>query len=239
MSSIGSSPLTCVSGFWDVTNKYGDTKYYDWFNNTLRINSPYVFFTDKKTMPIIKQYRRNLPTFYIECNIEDFYTIKYKHKMITHEVHCPSIELNLIWNEKIFLLQKAYKINPFNSDFFHWIDAGICTYRDTPPPNKLFPNINTLNKLPKDKFIYSSSYNYMEHAVKNDNYYHSITGTYILHKNIIDNFVDLYIKYMDKLVDVNNIWTDQVILTHIYKDNKDLFFKICDGYGAIVEMLYN
>ena len=44
--------------------------------------------------------------------------------MITHPIHCPSIELNLIWNEKT----KNININPLNSDFFRCIDASICTF---------------------------------------------------------------------------------------------------------------
>ena len=43
---------------------------------------------------------------------------------------------------------------------------------------------------------------------------------------------------MTKLIDKNDIWTDQVILTHIYKDNKDLFYKLCDGYGTMVRTLF-
>ncbi len=97
--------MTCVSGYWNVTNKHGN-KFDKWFNNTLQINCPYVFFSDVKTIEIIKKYRKNLPTFYIECNISDFITYKYKDRMITHPIHCPSIELNLIWNEKIFLIKK-------------------------------------------------------------------------------------------------------------------------------------
>ena len=49
--------------------------------------------------------------------------------MKTHPKHCPSIELNLIWNEKIFFIEKAKNINPFNSEYFMWVDAGICTFR--------------------------------------------------------------------------------------------------------------
>ncbi len=45
--------------------------------------------------------------------------------MKTDSTHCPSVELNLIWNEKIFMLQKAYKLNIYNSDYFMWIDVGI------------------------------------------------------------------------------------------------------------------
>ena len=68
--------------------------------------------------------------------------------------------------------------------------------------------------------------------------HHHISGTsYILHKNIIDDFTNLYSDYLDKLIDKNNIWTDQVIWTFIFKDNRDKFFKLCDGYGKIINYL--
>jgi hypothetical protein len=211
----------------------------EWFENSLQINCPYVFFGNKETIEIVKQYRKSLPTFYIEYDIQDFVTNKYKHKMLTHPIHCPSVELNMIWNEKIFLIQKAFKLNPFSSDFFFWVDAGICKYRNNPPPSIFFPNINKLNTLPKDKFIYSSSEHYNELNVKSNIYYHHISGTfYILHKNIIEKCVNLYETYLNTLLNTNNIWTDQVILTHIFKDHKYLFYKLCHGYGEIIHYLY-
>lgn len=233
--------LTCVSGYWKIKNKHGN-KFNDWFKNTLKINCPYVFFGDKESIEIIKKYRNELPTYYIELNIEDFITYKYKDNMITNERNCPSIELNLIWNEKIFMIQRALKINPYSSDFFMWIDAGICTFRNKKPASTPFPNINKLNRLPQDKFIYCSTHNF----IYNNNFqkgkyhlYHHVSGiTYILHKNIIDKFVTLYNQYL-KLIDKNDIWTDQVILTHIYKNNKNLFYKLSDGYGSICNNLFN
>ena len=232
------SKLTCVSGYWKVTNKHGD-KYMDWFHTSLKINCPYVFFSDKETIEIIKKYRQDLPTVYIECNIEQFVTYPYKDKMISHPTHCPDVLLNLIWNEKIFLLQKALNINPFQSEFFCWIDAGICVYRDKLPPPTPFPNLDKLNKLPKNQFLYSASNPYYENAVQTTNYYHHVSGTsYILHKNIINDFAQLYHHYLTKLVNNFNIWTDQVILTHMFKNHKYLFHKVCDGYGEIVAELY-
>ena len=230
--------LTCVSCYFPVKNKH-DNKYLKWFENTLSIDCPYVFFTNSKYIDIIKKYRKHLPTYYIDCEIEDFFTYKYRNQMITHQIHCPSVELNLIWNEKIFMIKKAYEINPFNSEWFQWIDAGICSYRDNLPPNITFPNINKLNLFPKDKFIYSSSNEYINNLVTKTNYYHHISGTsYLIHKSLINRFVDIYQLYLDKLVDKDNIWTDQLLLTHIHKDNPDLFFKLCDGYGEIVKYLF-
>lgn len=186
----------------------------------------------------MKPYRNSYPTHYIEMEIEDFYTYKYKDKMVIDPRHCPSVELNLIWNEKLYMIQKACALNPFQSEWFVWIDAGVCTYRDSYPPQNVFPNVNKLHKLPVDKFIYSSSFPYDKMKVTNTKYYHHISGTtYILHKNMIDKFVAMYSDYLERLVDKNNIWTDQVVLTHIYKDSPGIFYKLCKGYGAIVKHL--
>jgi|688.fasta_scaffold231699_3 hypothetical protein len=229
--------LTCVSGYWRLHNKHGD-QFTNWFNTSLKINCPYVFFSDKETIEMIKPYREGLPTVYIELNIEDFVTYPYKDRMITDTYHCPSVLLNVVWNEKIFLIQKALDLNPFQSDFFCWVDAGICTYRKKAPPSIPFPNINKLNELPTNKFIYTSSEPYNPDLVQKTNYYHHVSGTYMLHKNIIPYFVNLYYQYFTTLVDKNNIWTEQVILTHIFKNHQYLFYKFCDGYGELYSQLY-
>jgi hypothetical protein len=232
--------LTCVSCYYPVKNKYGDS-YKEWFKTSLNINCPYVFFSTKEGIEYIKPFRKGHPTYYIEYNIEDFFTYKYKEKMKVDEMHCPSVELNLIWNEKIFMIQKAYQLNPYKTEWFKWIDAGICIYRDIMPPQTPFPNATTLNKLPKYMFIYSSSNNIIPdlNEINPTNYYHHVCGTsYLLHSNIINDFAELYEKYMDKLVDTNNIWTDQVILTHIFKHNTKIFYKIADGYGELNRALF-
>ena len=121
-----------------------------------------------------------------------------------------------------------------------WVDAGICVYRNKKPPSIIFPNIEKLNNLPRDKFIYSSSKNsYISDKFKKGKYYlnHHVSGNYILHKNVINKCALLYKKYL-KLIDKNDIWTDQVILTLMYRDNKDFFYKYCDGYGILCEKLF-
>ena len=69
---------------------------------------------DEESIEFVKKYRGNLPTYYVKLDIQDFITYKYKNQMITDSRHCPSIELNLIWNEKIFMIQRALKINVIN-----------------------------------------------------------------------------------------------------------------------------
>ncbi len=230
--------LTCVSGYWRVKNKHGDS-FENWFQKSLKINCPYIFFGDRDSLKIIKKYRCELPTQYIELNIEDFYTYRYRDRFIIDHTHCPSVELNLIWNEKIFLLKEALNIDRFLSEFYCWIDAGICVYRNKKPPQKPFPNVKKLNRLPKNKFIYSSSNRLNKEKINVENYYHHISGTsYIVDRNFVHEFSDIYAYYLDKLTIHKNIWTDQLILSHIYKDREDLFHKLCNGYGNLIPRLY-
>ena len=238
------SVLTCVSGFWPIKNKHG-TKFMNWFKTSLRVNCPYVFFTTRQGIEFIKPFRKGLPTHYIECRIEDFYTYRYKANMTVHPQHCPSQELNLIWHEKLFLVERAAQLNPFKSDFFCWVDAGVCIYRENPPSTRPFPNLPKLQQLPKDKFIFSSSSSqpFLDHLTTPKSYYHYIAGTaYILHANIISHFVELYKAYLAKIFSETelykyNLWTDQVLLTHIFKTYPHKFYKIGEGYGQVMQAL--
>ena len=45
---------TIVSGYWVIDNKHKKEDFIDWFNNTLKINCPYVFFGDETSLNIIK-----------------------------------------------------------------------------------------------------------------------------------------------------------------------------------------
>jgi hypothetical protein len=234
-----SFPLTIVSGYWIVKNKH-DNKFLNWFKNTLSINCPYVFFGTKETIELAKQYRKDLPTHYIELEIHDFFTYAYKDKLSVSNSDCPSTELNLIWNEKLFLVKKAIELNHFHSDFFLWADAGLCVYRDKQPPNKVFPNILKLATLPKNKFIFTSSESHIFESQKINNYnYHHICGTsYLFHRENIDTIVNLYKDKLNNIDDSSRMYTDQVILTLIYKENPVLFHKLGHGYGEAVPLLY-
>ena len=44
--------------------------------------------------------------------------------------------------------------------------------------------------------------------------------------------------FTDDSVSKSNLWTDQVILTHILKNFPHKFYKLCNGYGNIINELY-
>ena len=232
--------LTMVSGFWNVKNKH-DNHFYDWFDRTLKINCPYVIFCDDESLPIIQEHRKSLPTHYIVCNIPDFYTCTFKDTIQPHPRHCPSKELSMIWNEKVFFVKKASDINIFNTEYFAWVDAGICIYRDSAPPTDVFPSPGKVSGLPKDKFIFTSSNTvFQKEFVERGIYYHFISaGIFIMHKSFIDEFTDLYKQYIDYLLPKGNwIYTEQVVFTIMYYNMPQLFHRMADGYGNIIPLLY-
>jgi hypothetical protein len=230
--------LTIVSGYWIVKNKH-DMKYLKWFQNSLKIHCPYVFFGDAETIELIKPFREGYPTHYIECKIEDFYCYKYRDRFRVDPIHCPSIELAMIWNEKLFLIERAAQINPFSSEFFMWVDAGICNYRNTPPPPTPFPNPIKLSAIPINKLIFTSSCHKefkREHVGSHLDHY--VSGTYLIHKSVIGTFIELYKAMLEQYTNPQRIITDQIIFTYIYDQHPELFHKLGHGYGALIPLLY-
>jgi hypothetical protein len=210
-------PLTCVSSFFQVKhNKYSSNSYLNWFENTLNVNCPYVFFTSADMVDTIKKYRKDFPTVFVVCDISGFETFKYSKRLITSQIHCPSIELNLIWLEKVVMMKKAKDMNPFKSEWFHWIDAGCCSLRTMDGIKTLRTDfVEFANSLPKDKFIFSSSEPYNKAQIRKCNYYHCISGTsYLLHMLAIDSFYDKYSDYLNTVLNKKNIWIDH-LPTHV------------------------
>lgn len=240
------SKLTCVSGYWKVKNKHGNAFDF-WFRNTLNVNHPYIFFCDENITETIKFYRNNFPTHFVNYDLNNFLTNSLPFRDdIVHPTHCPSIELSKIWHEKINLLDIASKLNPYNSEWFLWLDAGICTLRNSDRTFE-FKNLDILDKLDIDKFHYTSScdsYFCLEN-IKRGIYTHEISaGNILIHKNMIDKFKDLYYQYLysalnniDKLQEKYFAASEQCILSLIYVDHPELFNKVKNGYGEIINYL--
>jgi hypothetical protein len=244
--------LTCVSGYWNVTNKHGN-KFNNWFNDTLKINNPYVFFCENKDRDYISKYRTNLSTnlstYFIDYNLSDFYTNKFNFDAsFTHLVHCPSIELGKIWLEKINLMFIASKQNPFNSKWFMWVDAGVCVLRDKQLDNCFnFKNLDSLECLDKNKLYYTSTndphFNYL--TINYLLYTHEIAGTaFLIHRDKIEFFKNLFYKYVELLLKNINlvkskffILSDQCIWSLILSKHPELFYKLGNGYGELINLL--
>jgi hypothetical protein len=231
--------VTIVSGYWKVKSKYSHDKFESWFNNTLSINCPYVFFGNEESVSIVKTIRKDLPTYYVNMEITDFYSYRFRDTVKPMPPHVPSTEVNLIWNEKINLVEKAKELDPFGSEFFMWVDAGIYQYREEKPNSKPYPNEEKIKLLPTDKFIFSTSESeiFEDYKVHDNHYYHYISGgSFIMHKSFVNLFAELYRNYMNRyLSQYNWLNTEQKILTHMYHEHRDLFYCLTHGYGNVVK----
>ena len=232
-------PITAVSGFWPVNNKHNNA-FDNWLPKTLKINCPYVMYSHEEDQEMLRRCRGDLPTVFVKRTIPEFVTYKHADAIQTHPRHVPSKELQMIWNEKLFLLRETARTNPFNSEWFVWLDAGLFLYRDQMPPLEQF-NVERLATLPKDKLIFSSSDSptFCPEATREGNYYHYVSGIFMIHKDGLEAFVSMFEKYMDTFLSKKDwIYTDQVILTHMYKDHPEMFHWIIHDYGRLVLWLF-
>jgi hypothetical protein len=210
---MSSYPLTVVSGSWDFSQTVH-------FPNTLRIRAPYVFFGTAETIREAKTVRSTMkePTYYVE------------------------LPLTEISHEKIFLLKRAVSLNLFNSDWFAWVNADLCVYRNSPPPSDPFPNPSVLKQCSKEKVLFTTSDNnrFDPSRVGPTSDYHCIAGdAYLLHASIVHYFASLYDSYLNRFPrKQGSDITDQVLWTHILSEHPEFFQALGHGYGQVVPLLY-
>ena len=223
--------ITIVSGYWNINSKFSHNKYDEWFNNTLKINQRYIFFCDKSNNEYINKFRSEYETIFVDSPIDNLFSRQFYKDNWTNPTHVPSPELGMIWHEKIHCMKLAKDNDQNPTDFYVWVDAGVCIYRDNKPPNNRLNLIDT-NMLPHDKLCYS--------YVKDDN--HNFAATVlIMHKSIIDRIHDIYFEYLIKLGEELNDWrcgSDQVIHTKMLLDYPELYHKFSEGYGENLVELY-
>lgn len=236
--------ILCVSGFWSIKSKHSQHNYIDWFRNTLRINQQYTFFYDANTtdnlfgLQQLQQFRP-VDTEFVHHPISEFYSARFyntaiaddRGRIFTHPVHVPTIELGQIWHEKVHLVKLAKDRDEGRRAFYVWIDAGICTFRNSPPPVARLTINNDL--LPQNKLSY---------AFVNDDH-HSFAGTVLIFPcGLIDSFHDLYYQKLEQCVQREDAdWrcgSDQFVMTELRKDHPDLFHIISYGYGENLLRLY-
>ena len=163
-ANLSRTPLvTVVSGFWQIPNKYDSTGkiYHSFFNNSLRLNAPMVlFYGSSDSLSTLQEFRRGLPTCFVLFPIAD---LEHSFRRITQysgpldgKVGGYPAQLWLIWNSKVLLLFLAEKKNPFKTNFFAWMDAGINAFRNVSPPAEPWPAATKHAQLPTNSLIHST-----------------------------------------------------------------------------------
>ena len=223
----GGKILSVVSGWWNVTkSKSKIDTYYNWFKTSLRINMPYVFFTDTENFESFTRYRRDICTVLVPKKMSEFLTYDSYKEEWTDPLHVPSRELGMIWLEKINLLMEAAKI--VDSEYLAWVDAGLPLFRSNhPPPEEWFEDV--IKSLPYDRVGYA--------YVKDSYNTHSFGGGFlIMHRSIIPLVHYLFYNQYDIARKEYGDWrvgSDQIIFTDVREKYPELFHAPTYDYGDI------
>ena len=172
---------TLVSAMWNVSSKHSMSHYRKWLDNALPINAPMVFFyEDESILALATAARRRLPTLFIRRAVSDLDSFGTNSSW-TLPPHVPTHVLGVIWLNKILLLSEVAALNPYNTSWFAWTDAGNAAHRETRVSSLRWPRSDLLANLSADKVIYTDS---LEAA-----YGHTFAGTAFMCSSAIVNHV--------------------------------------------------
>ena len=159
------SNFTIVSGLWNL-NREGrgfDSHYLPRFREFLQIPHPMILFLPEYLHEEVWKVRTPNNTTVIKYELEDIKKIYEPHWEKTQEIRTSEAWINItgengwlktspqatleyynpIVQSKMFLLHESIISNPFNTDYFYWIDAGLT---NTVPSTHLIEN-NALETL--------------------------------------------------------------------------------------------
>jgi hypothetical protein len=159
--------LTLVTGLWDIKrDSLGDgwnrsyNHYLDKFKQLLSVDNNLIVFGDNELKKFVFQHRDESNTFFIERNLDWFKNNNY-FDLIQKIRTNPQWYQQVGWLEestqakleyynplvmsKMFLLHDAKIMDPFNSEYVFWIDAGLT---NTVHPG-YFTHDKVLDMLPK------------------------------------------------------------------------------------------
>lgn len=168
-------PITLVTGLWDIKrDSLGDgwnrsyNHYLDKFKQLLEIDNNLIIFGDAKLKEFVFTHRNEENTFFIERSLDWFKNNNY-FDLIQKIRTNPNWQQQAGWlgestqakleyynplvMSKMFLLHDAKIMDPFDSEYMFWIDAGLT---NTVHPG-YFTHDKVLNNLPK----YASKFSFV------------------------------------------------------------------------------
>lgn len=237
-----------VSCLYIIKHDKPPSFYYEKMKNILVYNGPMlIYYSDENIMKKIKELRGDLPTTFIFKDIEDMYAYKYRKYNFNiqdepwfnnyYKEHNVSLDIAIVYNEKANMLKNAVKLNPYNSEYFLWMDIGYI--RTGIPPSKNWPNMKKLAKNTGDKLLvfapflpekycyggwYNSQngkrYKYTQHP-----YNLLIAGSFIAgKKDAINRYAELYYETLEKVHSKGrSTVNDQFIIAKLCCKYRDLF----------------
>lgn len=241
--------VTIVTALFDINReKKGDgrkiSEYLDWFKKTLKLNCNFFIVTEEKFHQFILDNRPKEYNTHIKINtLENAKYYKYFDRMkeildseeykkriaYPNRVECRLPEYNIIQYSKFGWLEDCMDINPFNSKYFFWMDAGISRFFLNVKIENFYPGKkgNKFIEENLNKFLIQKRHD-LEKYIINENFIwgaeNLLKGTMFGgNKKIILKISELVEKKFLKLLENKQVNNEQLVLTLVWNENKSLF----------------
>jgi hypothetical protein len=226
---------TIVTAYFQLKiSKASHNTYIQWMKNMLDINNPMIIFCDSQSKSIIQSMRSNQAnTVIIETSIHDFYTFKYSrifaehYEMDTEKRVGHNMFLYMIWSEKSHFLKRAIELNPFQNEYFLWVDIGCFRVPNTQYID--WPNHNKMVAVDKSKVLMLLIQPFTDEELKSVSlpsfqFKNRIGGTIFGgYKDALLKWHDKYYEMLEHFISIGRfIGKDQSIMNSVYLLNKDL-----------------
>lgn len=249
------SKTTIVTGIWDLKRdtlsdsfKRPFEHYLNKFDELLKTDSPMIIFIEKQYEDFVWERRSPSNTAVIIKEVEDFKTwfefydkvqeIRsnpdwYNKASWLAESTQAGLELyNPMVMSKMFMLNDACISNPFNTDYFLWVDGGITNTVH----QGYFTHDKVINKIHKylQKFLFVCFpyENYEIHGFDHERLreYCNVdkttrvarAGVFGGHKKYISTVNELYYSYLQASLDENQMGTEESIFTILTYKHEDI-----------------
>lgn len=214
----------------------------------------------KEQMPIVKVFKsfRELHYFdkeetfkHITKNVYETYP-QHKDDFSLYSLNRKETDYQAIYSllvlNKIFILQEISKINPYNSDYFAWIDSGC--FQDK--YSKFWEGWKNELKINTKKFkccvnIKNGTFpcNYLNLDVasiilKPTETIEAIAPFFYIHRLFLEKFYKEYNEAIEYIISLKLPCTEQAVWTYMLlnKKTRNLFYPIaCDDYKKVISLV--
>jgi len=245
-----SNDATIVTCFFDINReKKGDgrsiSEYLVWIEKTLQLNCNLFNITEEKFRNFFLEKRPKEYKTYIKIidfkelhyykyydRIKEIIESDYYKQKIAHpkRVECVLPEYNIIQYSKFYCLELAIIENPFQSEFFFWMDAGYSRFFQNKNLSEKYPDkksndlfLNNKNKIfihrRYDLFSYK---NITDFIWKSDNLLYG--GMFGGDKNSIKTIASDIEEIFNEMISQNNVNNEQLPLYLVWKKKPELFY---------------
>ena len=151
--------ITLVTCLYQIeTNRHNFSDYLKWIDNLLQINKPIVFYTQPNLSNTLKSKRPKMlekKTIWIEKDFSNLYSYIHYLKQfretyfIDKAKYKHTVDLYIIWSEKMNFLKESIQNNYFNTTYFFWVDAGLFRKKNMKKYINYWPSIHKIKKDPR------------------------------------------------------------------------------------------